>query len=368
MKPILKPQDFGVDLALFMQWRTPRYGDTNPTRMDNKVWEWLIKAKIDAYQANEETKSSIDPFEDGATWCFDRYGQSETQLPDGRTVFIAGEHEDDYDPDFYIYNDVVVINADESVEIYGYPESVFPATDFHSATLINNGIVIIGCFGYPEQRLVGQTPVYFLNLTDFSITKIETQGIPPSWLYEHTAVFSIDQQHIIIEKGLLVREKKPYSIENIDVWQLSLNDWTWQRLTDRKWLRWELKRVDHKRHHLWKIGQALWHQEVNWLEDYQKDIKKLIEELGKGPDFEVLKTLYSPNIAHEQLPENEDEHRIHRINIDGVVVRYVEDMFFNIQVTVEGELPESTIARLKADLLEKFSLLENTECYIEDIE
>jgi hypothetical protein len=366
MKKNINFQEFGVDLALFMQWRTPRYGESNPTRMDNKVWEWLIKSKISAYQANEKIKSDISPFGDGATWCFDRFGQSETQLPDGRTVFIAGEHEDDYDPDFYIYNDVVVINSDESVEIYGYPESVFPPTDFHSATLVNNTIVIIGSLSYPEKRIMGQTPVYLLDLSDFSISKVNTSGISLGWLYEHTATLSKDQKHITIGKGTIARgEKLPWA-ENIDVWQLNLTDWSWQRLTDRKWVRWEMRRADHKRNYFWEIGHTLWKRKVNWQEEYQRDINKLIAELGKEPDFEVFKNLYKPNIPHKQLPENENEHRVQRIKVDGVIVRYVEDSHF-VQVTVEGELPETVIDKLKADLLEKFSLLENTDCYIEDI-
>lgn len=51
----------------------------------------------------------INPFRNGPTWCFDRFGRSTAWLPDGRVVLIAGEHKDSYDPDFCIYNDVVVI-------------------------------------------------------------------------------------------------------------------------------------------------------------------------------------------------------------------------------------------------------------------
>lgn len=366
MKDNINFQEFGIDLALFMQWRTPRYGETNPTRMNNKVREWLIKSKISAYQASKEIKSPASPFEDGATWCFDRFGQSETQLPDGRTVFIAGEHEDYYDPDFYIYNDVVVINSDESVEIYGYPESVFPPTDFHTATLVNNTIVIIGSLSYPEKRIIGQTPVYLLNLSDFSINKVNSSGISPGWLYEHTAVLSANQQHIMIEKGTIARSEKLPWTENIDIWQLNLADWSWQRLTDRKWVCWEMKRSDHKGNYLWRIKNTLWEREVNWQKEYQEHNKELIQQLGKEPDFEVFKKLYKPDIPHEQQPKNEDEYNVYRINIDGVIVRYVENSHL-VQVTVEGELPETVIDKLKADLLEKFSLLENTDCYIEDI-
>ena len=57
-------------------------------------------------------------------------GQSQTELPDGRLICVAGEHEDSYDPDFHIYNDVVVFDPSGEYEIYGYPQNVFPPTDF----------------------------------------------------------------------------------------------------------------------------------------------------------------------------------------------------------------------------------------------
>jgi hypothetical protein len=34
---------------------------------------------------------------------------------------IACEHEDHYDADFYIYDDVVILDLDGTVAIYGYP-------------------------------------------------------------------------------------------------------------------------------------------------------------------------------------------------------------------------------------------------------
>lgn len=90
-----------------------------------------------------------------------RMGQSETILPDGRHVFIGGEFEDYYDPDFFIYNDVFVVdpsNASDAsdphanVVIYGYPHDAFPPTDFHKAFLVNNHIWIIGSMGYMSSR------------------------------------------------------------------------------------------------------------------------------------------------------------------------------------------------------------------------
>ncbi len=49
-------------------------------------------------------------------------------------ICIAGEHEDHYDPDFCIYNDVVVLDLDGSVAIYGYPEEIFDDFLYDPAT------------------------------------------------------------------------------------------------------------------------------------------------------------------------------------------------------------------------------------------
>ena len=43
---------------------------------------------------------------------------------------MGGEHEDFYDPDFCIYNDVVVYDGHGDFTIYGYPKEVFPSHGF----------------------------------------------------------------------------------------------------------------------------------------------------------------------------------------------------------------------------------------------
>src|SRR5262249_41006561 len=145
------------------QWRTPVRGTLNPQPMTNPVWTWLIESRLNAYQANElfAGESALTA---GPGWCFDRFGQSSTTLPDGRTVWIAGEHEDYYDPDFFIYNDAVILTPAGEIEIYGYPPDVFPPTDFHSATLVDERILILGNLGYPEQRRAGVTQLLSLNI------------------------------------------------------------------------------------------------------------------------------------------------------------------------------------------------------------
>src|SRR6185312_15079372 len=100
-------------------------------------------------------------------------------------VQVAGEHEDFYDEDFCIYNDVFVHSRDGGIRIFGYPESVFPPTDFHTATLIGEYIYLIGSLGYSGHRRYGTTPVYRLHTGTFKIEPLETTGAAPGWLYEH---------------------------------------------------------------------------------------------------------------------------------------------------------------------------------------
>lgn len=366
------PVDSTITPELFRHWRSPRHGSANPERMNNRLWEWLIKSKINAFQATQQFDGP-SAMEAGPGWCFDRFGRSKTRLPDGRMVFIAGEHEDHYDPDFYIYNDVVVQHADGRLDIWGYPPEVFPPTDSHSATLVGNSIVIIGNLGYLEQRRPGTTPVFVLDLGTFAITPTETSGTPPGWLHGHEARLSEDGASIIIRGGELDRGEPDSSlVENIDDWQLRLTDWQWQRLTDRRWPRWELRRQDGGRNHLFEIQQALWAEQIPALSDSLKtmrtdlEIPPLAEQLGKEPDLELFQRLYRPEVPHETLPSRDTEFQVFRVRVGGVTVRYVEDTDC-IQMTVEGELPEITINALTSDLVDKFSRLENAPCELKPL-
>jgi hypothetical protein len=42
------PVDPAVTKDLFREWRSPRFGNANPQRMNNLVWEWLIKTRLNA--------------------------------------------------------------------------------------------------------------------------------------------------------------------------------------------------------------------------------------------------------------------------------------------------------------------------------
>jgi hypothetical protein len=343
----------------FLEWRSPRLGRSNPERLNNPVWEWLMRSSgLSAYAANEQFggPSSLVA---GPCWCFHRFGQSSTQLADGRVVLIAGEHEDHYDPDFYIYNDVVIRHPDDRIDIYGYPREIFPPTDFHSATLTDNRIVIIGRLGYPEDRKPGTTPVMVLDLDTFAISSVVTSGTPPGWLFEHEATLSEDGSSISIHKGRVEGGREDNQlVENIDDWRLHLSDWRWERLTQRPWQRWDIRRQERKLNQLFEIRQAVWSRDFDSPQEFERAMEQLSNKLGTRPNLDSLKKLYRPSVPHEVVPEAEDEYNVFRINVDGIVVRYVESMY-SIQMTVEGILPQQIIDVLCSELIETLAALEN---------
>lgn len=165
----------------------PREGTENPEKVEEPFWNAMVRSGASAY--NARSKFGEEEHEGGAVWCYTRHGKSITTLPNGRIVEIGGEHEDFYDQDFYIYNDVFVHHGDSNFDIYCYPFEVFPPTDFHSATQVDNDIYIIGCLGYPQDRQSDFTPVYRLNCETFAIEEVVTTGESPGWIHRHNAEF-----------------------------------------------------------------------------------------------------------------------------------------------------------------------------------
>lgn len=357
--------EYGVTPKLFHEWRSPRFGTENPTRMTNPVWEWLIRTKYCAYTAAEmfdcTSSSEISP-----TWCFDRFGQSCTTLLDGRKVYIAGEHEDYYDPDFYIYNDIVVENTDGSIRVFCYPRDTFPPTDFHSATIVDSEIIVIGNLGYPEDRKYGKTQVLSIDTNTFSVSLRPTSGNQPGWIHAHQATLSKDGQSILVSGGKIERQDARLHIENIDDWSLNLESGVWERLVHRHWPRWQIYRADRQGNHLWYIREALWNYQAGWSKDYTRSMSELDEALGRKPDIFSVDKLYRPNIEHKVLPERDEEYAVYRIQVDDVTIRYVEE-HYGVHVTVEGDLPENILRELVEDVKNKISELENTQCVAEEI-
>jgi hypothetical protein len=212
--------------------KNPRFGASNPTLTNLPFWQLMVQRQWDAWGARSrfdrahrayiaesppltvdqlQTMSKEEMSAQSATrprykygepvWSFQRYGISATKRYDGRDIWIAGTHEALYDPDFYIYNDVIVIHPDLSIDIYCYPHAVFPPTDFHTATEVANSIYIIGCLGYHGTRQPGETPVYRLDCITFQIEKITTTGEKPGWISQHSAEYLAEQNSIQVTGG-----------------------------------------------------------------------------------------------------------------------------------------------------------------------
>jgi len=151
-------------------WRR-RFGAANPEEMTEPFWRSMVVSGVTGYQAANRFMEHV-AHDREPVWCAQRFGQSITFLPDGRIVQIGGEHEDAYDPDFCIYNDVFVHEPDGSFRIFGYPADEFPPTDFHTATLVGRKIYIIGSLAYQGTRHFGSTAVYVFDTQTFRIERL----------------------------------------------------------------------------------------------------------------------------------------------------------------------------------------------------
>ncbi len=207
--------------------RTRRFGRTNGEKMNEPFWLAMIRAGTSAYGAichfNGQRRHGEPP-----VWCAQRFGQSITFLPDGRIVQVGGEHEDSYDPDFCIYNDVFVHHPDGRIDIHGYPEDLFPPTDFHTATQVGNDLILIGSLGYSGQRAFGTTPVFSLSLADFRMRRLDVDGTPPGWIHKHSARLSSPRQ-ITVSEGTVARMgRKEVHEPNTASFVLDLDAKTWR--------------------------------------------------------------------------------------------------------------------------------------------
>lgn len=185
----------------FRLGRTRRFGSDNPEETNVPFWVSMIRAGVSAFAARRAYNGAAG--DHSPVWCAQRFGQTLTFMPDGRIVQIAGEHEDFYDEDFCIYNDVFVHSPDGSIRIFSYPESLFPPTDFHTATLIGEYIYLIGSLGYMGRRTYRDTPVYRLHTGSFRMEPVGTTGTSPGWLYKHRAI-PLNDEEIQVYGGKLV--------------------------------------------------------------------------------------------------------------------------------------------------------------------
>jgi len=199
-------EDLEATPSDYLSGRSQRFGRTNPERMDIPFWKAMVGCGWSIHRALRKFKDTPGGYA-GPYWTYDRFGMSLTPLQDGRFIQIGGEHEDSYDPDFCIYNDVFIHDGKGGLEILGYPEDVFPPTDFHSATLVGKWIYIIGNLGYnaASELHKGMTPVYRFHITTGVIERVKTRGDDPGWIYSHRAV--LEDGQIRISGGKIYREQ-----------------------------------------------------------------------------------------------------------------------------------------------------------------
>lgn len=245
----------------YLKQRYTRRAASGPERMRVPLWEWAARYRAEPYQTNEEFGATHEYSR--PQWAFTRYGVSYTLLPDGRVLAIGGEHEDFYDSDFFIYNDVIVFRGPSitrlhehvqafqpstaTVEIYGYSKGVFPPTDFHTATRVDDELYIIGGLSYQGSRDPAQTPVYRVDTKTLRIEPVETSGQRPGWIWGHTARRTADGASILIRGGELLEGGRDYEVDDRRTLHLNPNDYVldvrtgvWSLAVDRS--DWVLRR------------------------------------------------------------------------------------------------------------------------------
>lgn len=288
-----------------------------------------ISLGYDPVDARKVFGIDLDDREGGPIWCAQRMGASYTELPDGRIVIVAGEHEDFYDPDFYIYNDVIVIEPNGEFDILGYPRETFPQTDFHTATLVGDRLFLIGSLGYPKERRPGFTQVYTLDLTSYQIDPVETRGAMPGWIHKHEAEH-VASRNAIRVRGGLVLEERGGSCElrsQVEEYELDLTTLLWARLTDRNWPQFRIQREDSE------------------CFSFDAEVSDLVPE----------------DIEHSVLPC--DDLLSARIAVEGIPV-FLEYDVDEIRMVIEGSVSEDWALRLAEQVRARTEVVSGCRCVL----
>ena len=294
-------------------------------------WEWMVRTGKSAWAARNEL--GFEPhYEHNPDWCFSRFGMSRTAMSDGRTICVGGEHEDFYDADFCIYNDVVLLRpqggkpavdlVSGDVEIFGYPEAIFPPTDFHSATMAADRIFIIGRLGYDGKRDPEFTPVLALDFTTYEIATVKTKGPYPGWVYKHHAAYDAGLHAIDVRSGNIYVPGASKETPNYAAYRLHLDGLRWERLCERE---------KHSRYTI--------------FEDNFKN--------SPGVEF-TAETFQPKSVPFSPLPPEDRGVCTFLISVNGVRITF-EDFSSYIAIHVEGELPREVVDTILHEINQKLS-------------
>lgn len=356
----------------FAKFQSPQtHLNKNPTNLTNPYWQWVIQHRL-SHQAILAVIPNTDPnlaekrnfgetfpiAELPPVWCYDRIGQSYTLLPDGREILIGGEFDDFYDPNFCIYNDVVVRYPNGNVEIFGYPTHVFPPTDFHTATLLGDKIYIIGSMGYFNQRHYAETPIFQLDIHTLQIERVETRN-HIGWINDHQAIAKDGQ--ILVSGGRIFDNDDSPMRENFNTWAFNPKTLIWKNVTNRQWQGFWITRKDFLDLSVAQYDWLIYCLEHSDKFNSQEKVHEFEENTGLKPDIALYSQLFRPPIPHEV--EEQTVRNTFVIYIDDIKIRYVIDSNY-IQVYIEGKLPPHKVELLQENLRHKLSKLENMACEV----
>jgi protein lin-28 len=110
----------------------------------------------------------------------ERWGATKTLLADGRKVSVGGQYEDSYDPQFAIFNDVLVEHPGGRSELLTYPLEELPPTDYHAACEAGGWLYLIGNVGYAKYRK-DKVQVLRLDTRSWRAERVSTRGLDLVW-------------------------------------------------------------------------------------------------------------------------------------------------------------------------------------------
>ncbi|MFC4996057.1 hypothetical protein [Rubritalea tangerina] len=298
--------------------------------MTNPFWSTVCRRSLMPIKPMPPSMSEF--FRLQAMLSYERFGMSETKLEDGRTILIAGEHEDYYDPDFFIYNDVIVKDANER-----FKSSAIPKTSFQPLTFtvpLSSATVSTSLAPWlHRQAQEKDTPVYYLDLKDYTIHQVNSgQALAGSSSMKRSTNSRPTPSPSIVGKRWI---DSGDIIDNFSKWQLKLDTKQWTLVEERPWSQFRFSRKDGESNLLFDVRLDMPPIDASTFEDpdtpmdqetkekKQKDIlKKVYERKSKHSSRPIKKPwtnsidLASPHTLHPQT-EEEDEHSRFRLTVNG---------------------------------------------------
>ncbi len=329
--------------------------DFLPSLNHEAIFQWRMKEDFSPYHIRQHLEKLGYTIEQPIWTFLSRMGQSKTLLPDETKVFIGGEYEDFYDPDFRVYNDIVIQKPDGEIQLWNYSLEQFPATDFHVAHYDKNShsIFLIGNLGYPETRKEGITQVLKVNLKTMNIEQLACFGKMPSWLNHHEMKV-INDDELEFKNGYLIKEKK--YLRNLYTWRLSLRTLEWTFPEQTLFDHWTLKSVHLYGFPFHECHSLLWDEEYCENEKFEQTKLEITEHYGKLPNYQIYPQLFIP-FENAQISHDDGEYRKHICSSHGFNFTFFEDDDL-VEVIFPDVIPEDFQQKVIDDLkmkLEKIS-------------